>query len=152
MHVLGNGQLGDRVAEQGELRLDPPPAPRRILARHAVDQLADLSAKPRPPHAVRCGPPVPVKPEALAVPGEDGRGLDNNETRAPRRPQARQPDPEDPVPTGEPGSADRALKDSQLMAQRHVFQGDGRRPEGQGAEEGPETDHEDHRAPPASDV
>jgi hypothetical protein len=36
------------------------------------------------------------------------------------------------------------------MAQRQVLQGDGRRPEEQGAKEGPETHHKNHRGPPAS--
>jgi hypothetical protein len=36
-----------------------------------------------------------------------------------------------------------------LMAQRQVLEGDGRRPEEQGAEERPETDHEDNRGTPA---
>jgi hypothetical protein len=36
------------------------------------------------------------------------------------------------------------------MAERHVLQGDRRRPEEHGAEEGPETQHENHRGPPAS--
>jgi hypothetical protein len=38
------------------------------------------------------------------------------------------------------------------MAERHVLQGDRRRPEEHGAEEGPETQHENHRGPPASDM
>jgi hypothetical protein len=47
MHVLGDGQLGDLVAEEGEFRLDSPPAPGRILARHALDQMAKLGVEPR---------------------------------------------------------------------------------------------------------
>ena len=46
-HVLGDGQLGDLVTEQGEFCLDAPAASRRILARHAVDQLAELGVEPR---------------------------------------------------------------------------------------------------------
>ena len=88
VHVLGDGPLGDLVAEHGEFRLDAPPAPGRILPRHASDEAADLDVEPRPPHPVRGGTPAPVKPEALAVPGEDGRRLDNDETRAPTCPPA----------------------------------------------------------------
>ena len=47
MHVLGDGQLGDLVAEQGQLRLDAPAAPRRILPCHLPDQLAKLEVEPR---------------------------------------------------------------------------------------------------------
>jgi endonuclease YncB( thermonuclease family) len=49
---------------------------------------------------------------------------------------------------GEPGSGDGSLKDQQLMAERKVLQGDRRRLDEQGAKEGPETNHEDHRGPP----
>ena len=38
VHVLGDGQLGDRVAEQGEFRLDAPAPPGGILASHAPDE------------------------------------------------------------------------------------------------------------------
>jgi len=36
------------------------------------------------------------------------------------------------------------------MAQGHVLEGDGRRPEEHGAEEGPEADPQDHQSSPAS--
>jgi hypothetical protein len=68
------------------------------------------------------------------------------------RPEAGKPDPEDPVPSGEPGSGDRALQDGKLMAQRQVLEGDGRRPEEQGTEEGPESGRKEHRHPRGSDV
>ena len=38
VHVLGDGELGDVVAEKGELRQDAPAAPRWILASHTPDQ------------------------------------------------------------------------------------------------------------------
>src|SRR2546425_12605282 len=38
-HVLGDGQLGDLVAEQGEFGLDAAAAPGRILLGHASDQV-----------------------------------------------------------------------------------------------------------------
>ena len=123
MHVLGDGQPGDLVAEEGELRLDAPLAPRRILPRHPSDQLANRGVEPRAPDRVALGLPPPVELEALAVPGKDGGGLNDDEVRPPARPDPGQPDPEDPIPAREPGSADRALKDGQLMAQRHVFDG-----------------------------
>jgi hypothetical protein len=93
-------------------------------------------------------PPPPVELEPSAVPGEDGGGLNDEEVVAPTRPQAGQPDPEDPIPMGEPGSGDGSLKDQQLMAELKVLQGDRRRLDEQGAKEGPETNHEDHRGPP----
>ena len=54
----------------------------------------------------------------------------------------------DPIPMGEPGSGDGALKDQPLMAERKVLPGDRRRLDEPGAKEGPATNHEDHRGPP----
>jgi hypothetical protein len=50
-------------------------------------------------------------------------------------------------PTGEPGSGDRALKNPELVAQGEILEGDGHRPEQQGAEKRPETEHEEHGHP-----
>ena len=83
------------------------------------------------------------------MPGEDGRGLDDEETGPPPPPQAGQSNPEDPIPPGEPGSGDASLKDQQLVAKRKVLEGDRRRVEAQGAEEAPETNHEDHWGHPS---
>src|SRR5712691_12521188 len=49
VRVLGDGQLGHLGAEQGEFRLDAAAAPRRILPRHASDQVEQRSiATPGP--------------------------------------------------------------------------------------------------------
>jgi hypothetical protein len=42
--------------------------------------------------------------------------------------------------------------DQELMAERHVLQGDRRRPEEHGVEEGPEPHHEHHRGTPAPGI
>jgi hypothetical protein len=138
------------VAEQGEFRLNAPPAPGWILPRHASNEVADLGVEPRPPPRVRYGPPAPVELEALAMPGEDRRGSDDEEMEAPPRPPAGQPHPENPIPTGQPGSGNRSLKDQQLMAERKVLEGDRRRLAEEGAEDGPESNYENHRGTPAS--
>jgi hypothetical protein len=69
------------------------------IASHPVDQVANLGVKLRATHPVRGGPLAPIELEALAMPGEDGGGLHDDETRAPSRPPAGEPGPEDPVPT-----------------------------------------------------
>ena len=61
--------------------------------------------------------------------------------------QTRDNQTQDPVPTSELGSGDRALKHPELVAQGEILEGDGRRPEQHGAEERPETDHEEHGHP-----
>jgi hypothetical protein len=105
VHVLGDGQLGDRVAEQGEFGPNAPAAPGGILASHAPDESAKLGVEPRAADRVRPGLPPPVELEASAVPGEDGGGLHDDEAGASVGPDAGQPDPEDPVPSRQMGSA-----------------------------------------------
>ena len=42
-HVLGDGELGDLIAEKAEFSLDPAPAPGRVFAGHAADQVPEGS-------------------------------------------------------------------------------------------------------------
>ena len=121
VHVLGDGQLGDRVAEQGEFRLDAPAPPGGILASHAPDESAKLGIEPRATDRVRPGLPPPVKLEASAVPRQNSGGPDDDEGGPPPRPEAGHPDPEESIPTGKPGSGHGALKDRELMAERRGF-------------------------------
>jgi hypothetical protein len=88
VHVLRDGEFGDAVAEQGQLRPNAPAAPRRILPRHASDQVAQLGVESRAADRVGPGPPAPVEPEALAVPGQHRGRLHDDETGPPARPQA----------------------------------------------------------------
>jgi hypothetical protein len=78
---------------------EAPAAPGRILSSHLVDQVANLEVESRAADRAPLGLPSPIELEALTVPGEDGRRLDDDETRAPSRPPAGEPGPEDPVPT-----------------------------------------------------
>jgi hypothetical protein len=127
--------------------LNAPAAPGRILASYPTDQMANLRVELWTADRLGSGLPSPVELEAAAVPGQDGGGLHDGQAGPPSHPDAGQPDPEDPVPTGEPGSGDRALKNPELVAQGEILEGDGHRPEQQGAEERPETEHEEHGAP-----
>ena len=87
--------------------------------------------------------------EALAVPGEDGGGLHDDETGPPARPDLREPDPEDSVPPRQAWSANGSLEDQELMAKREVLKRDGGGTGQEGAPEGPEIDRENHWGLPA---
>ena len=84
------------------------------------------------------------------MPREHRRRLHDDETGSPARPDPGQPDPEDPVPPREAWSATGALEDPELMAEREVLEGDGRRAEEQGAEKRQDIDHELHGVTSAS--
>ena len=46
-HVLGNGKLGNLIAEEAEFGLDPTPAPGGVLSGHAADQRAEFKIERR---------------------------------------------------------------------------------------------------------
>ena len=49
-NVLGNGEVGDLIAEKAEFGLDPAPAPGRVFSGHATDQCAELKIERRVTH------------------------------------------------------------------------------------------------------
>ncbi len=87
----------------------------RILTGYAVDQRADLDVDRRATGRSGAGLPTPIELESLTVPGEDGRGLDNDEAGSPARPQPGEPCPENPVLPAEAGSTDGSLQNRRLM-------------------------------------
>ena len=62
-------------------------APQRILVRHRPNQIADLGGDRRSP-GVSATPPSPEQADALAMPGDDGRRLHDDECPAPLLPAA----------------------------------------------------------------
>jgi hypothetical protein len=56
------------------------------------------------------------------VPGEDGRGLNNDEAGPPAGPQLREPYPEESVPLVEPAATDGSLQHRQLMPEGDILQ------------------------------
>ena len=56
------------------------------------------------------------------MPADDGLGLHENQVGAPVLTEALQEDPENPVPTPEPGSPGAPPEDRQLLAERQILQ------------------------------
>jgi hypothetical protein len=74
VHILGDGQLGDAVAEQGQFRLDAPAAPGRISRAiwRIRWQISVQAVGGRPSWAWTS---TASRLEALAVSGQNGGGL-----------------------------------------------------------------------------
>jgi len=74
---------------------------------------------PRASRPARAALPAPVEAESLAVPAEDGLGLDDHERAAPVVPEAKEPNPEDPIRALEPDAAspELALEHGYLMTE-----------------------------------
>ena len=78
----------------GEFRLAAAAAPGRMVPSHPVDHVANLGVELRSADPTPRGLPSPVELEGLTVPGKDGRGLHDDETGPPARPDLREPDPD----------------------------------------------------------
>jgi hypothetical protein len=67
----------------------------------------------------------PMVANALALPGDDGTGLNEHQGVLPGRPQPREPSPEQTRGRVKPRATDGLLVDRQLMPQGQVFQAQG---------------------------
>src|SRR5262245_29655146 len=81
-------------------------APERVVTRHLSDQFSDLRGHLRTPDATRLRFPFPVEPKALAMPGDDSFGFDDDQDIAPPAPEFGQDYPEEPISPAQFGSMD----------------------------------------------
>src|SRR5208337_570561 len=97
--------------------------PVRVRGTHPSDQLANLQVDNRPSRLTVPTFPSPIPAESPALPGDYGFGLDDEQRRAPVRPEARRPSPRTQVPGFKTKPATLgALQNVQLLAQGKVFQ------------------------------
>jgi len=134
-HGAGDGALGDLQAELLDLAVNAGRAPARILSGHPANEGADLGRCARSSSAAPRRP-APVPPEPLAMPADDGLGLDDGQRLLPSRPAAAQGKPEDSIGRAETRSRLLPSEDSKLLAEREVLQ-DQVRPAGEDREESP---------------
>ena len=122
-------------AELLDLAVDARRAPGRILGGHPANEGPDLGRCARSSSA---GPrlPAPVPPEPLAMPADDGLGLDDGERFPPSRPAAAQGKPEESIGRAETRSRLLPSEDSKLLSEREVLQ-DQVGPAGEDREESP---------------
>jgi hypothetical protein len=69
-------------------------SPERILAAHTSDEIASFRRNQRTSGTSTATFPGPIPLESLAVPGDDGFWLDDEQGRTPARPQSREPHPQ----------------------------------------------------------
>jgi hypothetical protein len=96
-HVLGHRSGTDLETEAGEHGLDALLTPKRILPRHAADQLPELQRNAPPPASPPLPrTPTPVRLTALSVPAQNSLGLDDEQRIAPASEAAARHNPEPP--------------------------------------------------------
>ena len=125
-HVLLDRPLAHADAEREQFAADPFGAPQPVGSGHGLDQVDELHAQPPP-----CPPPpgrmVPEEGEQVAMPAEEGVGLDHMEGIAPRGVQPGQEHQDKPVLSVEAWARwRRASEYEDLLAEERVL-GDKRR-------------------------
>ena len=99
--------------------MNPGSTPQRVGLRHPANQISDLGGD-RWPATFVSALPSPVVLEALPVPPDYGRGLDDDEAFSPSIPGPSQPEPEDAVFGFQPWAFGPSVEDDELLAQSQV--------------------------------
>ena len=120
-HGARDGAFGDLKAELLDLAVDARCTPRRMLGGHPANEGSDLRRRARSSSAAP-RLPAPVPPEPLAMPADDGLGLDDGERLLPSRPAAAQGKPEESIGRAETRSRLLPSEDSKLLSEREVLQ------------------------------
>src|SRR5439155_19033355 len=113
--------LGNLQAQFQQLSVDSGRSPGGILLRHARDELTKLEANPGSALLPVPGKEPPIEPNSGPMPSDDGLRLHDHQHRRPPGPDPTQKNPEHPIPTAQSRPHILALKDTDLMAQRHDF-------------------------------
>ena len=93
----GRADLADVDAQFEQFAVDPRRSPKRILAAHSTDQLPHVFGDRRSARVAVPNFPCPEQPKALAAPGDDGFGLNDDQGRPPIVPNFAQPRPEESI-------------------------------------------------------
>jgi len=121
-HIFAYTRLADFDAEFEEFAMDTQGAPVRIRPTHCADQLSDFFGDLWPPRPAARTLPVPRQAEALAVPGDDGFGLNNGKGGLPIGPDPAEGYPEETIGQSQLSALGRRpLQHTNLMAKSEVF-------------------------------
>ena len=122
--ILCNGCLGNLDAEHLQLAVNPwCAAPADVVSRHRSDQFAHLGCDGWSPAYPAAGLPGPVQSKALAMPAHQGVQFEDLQCLQAVRPQAVEPDPEQPLtPVKSESFAWCLVYHGQLLAERQDFE------------------------------
>jgi len=92
-HVFADAGLADIDTEFEKLAVDARNTPEWVFSAHLADQLTDFYRNARPPDSPATDFPSPQKSKALAMPGDDGLRLDEDQRGPSVGPEFAQPGP-----------------------------------------------------------
>src|SRR4051812_44038719 len=136
--ILAHAGFAHIDAQLEQFAVDPRRAPERVLAAHRPNQAADLLRHGRSPGLAPSTLPVPKQAKTFAVPANDGRGLNEEDTGPPAIPDLAQPSPQESIRRGQFRPFHGALQNPDLMAECEDLQVQCRaapEPGGKGCEE-----------------
>ena len=93
-HIFGNGCLRDIDSKLKQFAVNSRGSPEGIISAHGADEFANILRNAWSSRLAMLTFPGPEQAESLAVPRYNCLGFDNDESRSPLRPSAKEPDPE----------------------------------------------------------
>ncbi len=122
-HVLGHSRFRHVEPEEAEFGLDPRHAPRAVFLRHPTDQRDDLWLDTRPAALIEPRLPTPEQLEPLSMPSDHRVRIHDGQARAPAVPDTGQQHLKHSVRSPELRALVATLKDSELLPEGQVLQG-----------------------------
>jgi hypothetical protein len=96
-------------------------SPEGIIFAHGADEFTHIFRNPRSPRLAMPAFPSPKQAESFAMPSDDRFRFDEDESRAPLRPEAQETNPEEPVPRSKLWAIDGTFQDDDLVSQGDDF-------------------------------
>jgi hypothetical protein len=125
-HVFAHAALSDIDAKLEQLSVDAECTPTRILAAHSADEMSDLAGNCGSSRLAKSDFPSPEETKALAMPGNDGLGLNDSQRGAPVAPDGEQPDPQQTVQRSQLGPLSHGtLQHADLVPQGQILELEG---------------------------
>ena len=116
-HVFGNGCLRDINSELEQFPMNSRGSPEGIIFAKGADELTNIFRNPQSSRLAMPTFPGPKQSESLVMPTNDCIRFNNNESRAPLGPKAKEPNPEESVPKSEFGPVGGTFQDDDLLSQ-----------------------------------
>ena len=116
-HVFSDSCLGDIDSEFEQFAMNSGGSPEGIIFAHGVDEITNILGNPGPSRFAMPAFPGPKQTESFAMPGEHSFGFNNDEGRAPLRPEEQKPNPEESVPRSEFWAVSGTFQDDDLVPQ-----------------------------------
>ena len=116
-HVFGDRCLGNVDSKLEQFTMNSRGSPEDIIFTNRADEITNLLGNPGSSRLTVPAFPGLKQSESLAMPSDDGFRFNNDESRSPHRPEAKEPDPEESVPRSKFWAIDRSFQDDDLVSE-----------------------------------